>query len=230
MKKLSLLLIILSFGIVAFAQKQEERKLDNFNSVSVGIPANVYITKGNTFKVVLKGDADDLEEIETDVDGDRLELKTRDEFFSWGNVFDEKIEVYITMPQLTGIRLAGSGKIICEDKFTTDSFEANIAGSGRIEVQIEARDTDINISGSGKIFIKGSTQEADINISGSGDVEAEDFKIADCEIKVMGSGNTTVYVADKLETKIMGSGDVRYKGNPKHVNNNSMGSGSVRKI
>lgn len=230
MKKLLLLVLINCIAFFTYAQTEQVRKVDAFTAVSVGIAADVKITKGNQYGVVLKGDEDDLNEIETEVDGDRLKIKYEDDHFSSRNSFNNKIQVFITMPELTGISLAGSGSVMSEDNFRTGEFTADVAGSGKIELSIDAEETDINISGSGKILMKGSSTEADINISGSGDVEGEDFKVAECEINIMGSGDCTIHVTEKLETKVMGSGNVSYKGDPKHVNNNSMGSGRVRKF
>lgn len=230
MKYLYLFLLANCITNLTYAQTEQVRNVDGFTALSIGIPADVTITKGNKYKVVIKGDEDDLAEIETETDGKWLKIKHDDNYSFWGNKFDDKIKVFITMPNLTGISLAGSGRLISKDKFSTDKFMADVAGSGRVEVFINARETDINISGSGKIILEGSSSEADINITGSGDVEAGKFEVIESDISIAGSGNCTVKVSEKLVTRIVGSGDVYYKGNPKHVNNNSVGSGKIRKL
>ncbi|MGK7390853.1 MAG: head GIN domain-containing protein [Candidatus Cyclobacteriaceae bacterium M2_1C_046] len=229
MKILSLFLLTNFIAILTFGQTEQIIKVDDFTAVSIGIPAEVTITKGNDFKVVLKGNEEDLEKIETQVDGDWLKLTPENNFFE-NNSFDEKIIVSITMPNLSGLSLAGSGRIISTDKFNTDKFTADIAGSGRMEVTVNARKTDISIAGSGKIIMNGASSEADISIGGSGDLEAEEFEVNEMEISIAGSGNCKVHVNERLMTRIVGSGDVYYKGDPKHVNNNSVGSGKVRKL
>ena len=230
MKKLTLLLSFVLISAITYAQIDEQRNVKDFSALSIGVPADVIITKGNQFKVVLKGDEEDLKKINTKVSGDRLIIEKEDDWSFWGNLFDDEVQIYITMPSLSAISLAGSGNVKSEDRFETEEFDINISGSGKIDMEVIASETDINISGSGKIYLAGSSEEADISISGSGDIEAEDFKIAACEIKIMGSGNCTVYVTDKLDTKVMGSGDIYYKGNPAYVNNNTMGSGNVKQL
>jgi hypothetical protein len=89
---------------------------------------------------------------------------------------------------------------------------------------------DINISGSGKIILSGRSEEADISISGSGDIAAEEFRISEADINIMGSGSCRLHVTERINSTIMGSGNVYFAGDPKHVNNNSMGSGHVRKL
>lgn len=232
MKSLSTIFLVLLFTINASAQKKtEDRRIHNFNSIAVGISADVYITKGSTHKVILEGDEEDLQEIETEVSGNRLKIGFEDNNRWWGNnKRKSKIIIHITMPELTGVSLSGSGNVKSDDLFVSEKFHGAVSGSGGMELNINTSEADLDISGSGRIILKGKGEEADISISGSGDIDAEDFKVRTADIKIMGSGNCTIHVSEELESKIMGSGNIRYSGDPKHINNNSMGSGSIKKI
>jgi hypothetical protein len=147
------------------------------------------------------------------------------------------------------LKVSGSGSIKAEVQVSGD-LEADVSGSGDIEVKGSAQSLDSDISGSGdvkasvkilgessfsiagsgKIIVDGSSKNLETRISGSGSVRGENFQVEKCSVKVAGSGNVSIHVTEELEVNVAGSGDVRYKGDPKRVNNNSSGSGSVRKI
>lgn len=125
--------------------------------------------------------------------------------------------------------VSGSGDI--DVKGSAASFDSDISGSGDVNASLVITgESTFSIAGSGKIIIDGSARELETRISGSGSVRGENFEVEKCTVKVAGSGNVSIHVKEELEVNIAGSGDVRYKGDPKRVNNNSSGSGSVRKI
>jgi Putative auto-transporter adhesin, head GIN domain len=125
--------------------------------------------------------------------------------------------------------VSGSGNI--DIKGSAGSFESDISGSGDVLASLKITgQSDFSIAGSGKIIIDGSAKSLKSSISGSGSVKGENFMVETCDVKVAGSGNVYIHVVDDLKVSIAGSGDVRYKGNPKKVNSNAAGSGSVRKL
>lgn len=124
--------------------------------------------------------------------------------------------------------VSGSGDI--EVRGTGGRLDSDISGSGDVKASLKiSGKASFSIAGSGKITIDGSAKELETRISGSGKVRAEDFEVEKCTIKMAGSGDVSIHVKDDLDVSIAGSGDVRYKGDPKRVNNHSSGSGSVRK-
>ncbi len=112
-------------------------------------------------------------------------------------------------------------------KFNSDSFYADIAGSGDIAIKVSANRLESNISGSGSIHLSGSANSYDATITGSGDVDAFELRARDSSVVITGSGNCRLSVSDKLRAKITGSGDVLYKGYPE-INQTITGSGSVK--
>jgi len=77
MKKSSLIFLILCFALIStgsFAQKQK-RQVDGFDEISLGVSADLYLRQGNQTNLELEGDSDDLEDIITEVKGNTLVIK-----------------------------------------------------------------------------------------------------------------------------------------------------------
>lgn len=212
-----LLLAIVAFWNTSTAQKwgtingegsvvTKTLKLDNFNEIGLAVVGEVYLSKGNTQKVTVKGQANIIDNLKTEVkDGE------------WDIEFDqkarnyEKLIFYITVPDIERLSIAGSGSIKGEDAFDNlDRLDLAIAGSGDIE-------------------FSGSARNVSVSIAGSGNVKVENLKTEDCKVDIAGNGDCSIEVTDALSVSIAGSGDVKYKGNPR-LSTSIAGSGRVRQM
>lgn len=235
MKRASLLsaLILLIIASAAYAGKQsdasETRNLTGFTKVNFGVAGDLYINIGPEFKVVLEGDKKYLEDIITDVSGGRLVIKNENwRMNNWR--MNYRITVHITMPELNGLGVSGSGKAEVKDAVKTDDLDLNVSGSGKIYMSdLSVSNLSCGISGSGDIIMNsdGTVTRADISISGSGNYMGEPLKIGAANIHISGSGNCTCNVTESLKAGVSGSGNVTYTGDPR-VDAHVSGSGKVR--
>lgn len=125
--------------------------------------------------------------------------------------------------------VSGSGSIVLKGK--CQELDSDVSGSGRVEANLAVGSkASFEVSGSGKINASGSAEEVKADISGSGKVLAADLKTKKCKVQISGSGDVEIDVAQELDANISGSGTVRYRGNPNHVNGNASGSGRVSKM
>ena len=125
--------------------------------------------------------------------------------------------------------VSGSGNMIVTGKCR--SFNSDISGSGDIELNATVSgEVSFDISGSGKAIAEGSASSLEVEVTGSGKVLAAALAVNSCKVRISGSGDVETNVKDNLDARISGSGTVRYKGDPAHVNSNASGSGSVRKM
>lgn len=233
MRKFSFTLILtLAVGLSAIAQNRETREVRDFDEIMMRIGGKVLVTQGDKNEVILEGDEDLLERIETEVRGGRLSIKSKRDNWRWwsrgGN--RSRLTVYITVKELNGAYISGSGDIISQNTIKTDDFTASIAGSGDIEMDVEAEYVEAKISGSGNIELQGKSDRARLSISGSGKYMAEKLLVGDYQVSMSGSGRGSINVEGDLDVRISGSGKVYYMGRPTSVNSSVSGSGSVRKI
>jgi hypothetical protein len=224
-----LAIALLSGFAIGQSGDKETRDVKGFTKVSFGVSGNLYINIGPEFKVVLEGEKRYLDEIITEVSGGKLVIKNENwRMNNWR--MNEKVTVYIIMPELNGLGVSGSGKAEIKDAVKTGDLNLSVSGSGKLYAsEIMVSNLGCSISGSGDISLGsgGSSSKAGISISGSGNYFGESFKIGSADIHISGSGNCECNVTESLRASISGSGNVTYGGNPKldaHVS----GSGKVR--
>ena len=200
--------------------------LNGFEELEIMDDFDVILRQGD-FKVETEMDANLEELLDFEVKEDRLQIK-----FEKGTSYrsSETPKVWVTMPELRRAILFSSGSFKNEGTFTGSHVEVQIMGSGEMDLNFECETVKASIMGSGEIELDGTGDFLEISIPGSGEVEAEGFSTVNANIRISGSGEANVNASGHLDASIMGSGAVRYSGNPASVNKQISGSGDVTKI
>lgn len=200
--------------------------VSEFTEIDLTEAGNVYISHGEKQEVKVVSTQNIIDRLETKVNGNRWEIELEK-----GCYKKYDLDVYITLPHLTGVYLSGSGNIVVNDFEGQGDLDINISGSGDIELNTfnGCQNLDVRISGSGDISGFGlfeSLNNTNVNISGSGKYNGFPVNTKDCDIHISGSGSVNVNVQSTLNIDISGSGNVNYKGTPA-ISTNISGSGNV---
>jgi len=222
-------LLMLGFFLTSQVQAKEElREVSLFSKISLKISANVYVLQDAKQSVRLVADQETLNQIITEVNNRTLNIR-----FPNNNIFRRwnpgKIDIYISVPEIDGLSLTGSGDIVSDD-IETRILDLLVSGSGNIKIEkLAAEKVTANISGSGNIKIGegGIAGELSVRISGSGNVDARGFEAKNVNIQTSGSGNCHVVSNGEIKARLSGSGNVYYSGNPA-IDSSVLGSGSVK--
>ncbi len=211
MKKWPVLLLAMSLLATAalFAQGSNRKTIETgeFSSIGLGLPVTVYVMKG-AHKVEVEGPAEAVGKMQIEVKKNNLNIERDEKLRSWKG---EGVTVYVTMPNISGLSIGGSGDIVVKDDFK------------------EMGDLGLYIGGSGNIKVAGMAKNVKVSIAGSGNVDASGLNANKCEVSIAGSGDAKVGEMQALDVSIAGSGSVGYKGNPE-VSKSIAGSGDVRKM
>jgi len=184
--------------------------------------ADIVITQGNRQKVTIEAQANILDNINFEVEGDVWRIRNKRPVWH-----AQKVKIHITLKDLRLIKVSGSGKIESNNRFRSlNKLELTISGSGEIDLKVSAEEIQSRISGSGNIHLSGEVRKIDFVLSGSGRLEAFNLKSEKGDLKISGSGSARVWTTDRLDVRISGSGNIKYKGNPK-IRSSISGSGDL---
>jgi len=206
--------------------KENRDNVPSFNEISVSGSMDVYVSKGATQSITIEGDDNIIPYVELEVKGSDLNIGMRR---NYNYNFRKSLKIYITVPEVVGVSLTGSGDLKMEDEFSvTRDVKVSLTGSGNLYARFKAPNVGARLTGSGDLYIAGETRDFNIVITGSGDVDGDNLMSEATKVSISGSGDASVHASVDLDVKISGSGDVTYKGSP-NVNSKISGSGSVRK-
>lgn len=236
MKKWNLLLFGLVILFLSACEKvtgdgpivTQDRPLTNFKGVDLRMNAQVIYKQAPDYKVEVKAQDNVQNVLVTEVVNGKLVIRVKNDVRLRRH---EPITVTVQSPELTRLRVSGSGNITSPSLVNADDLEVDISGSGDIElVDLVGSYLDAAISGSGNLKItSGVVPQQLLRISGSGDIDVADVLSRNVIATTSGSGNTRVNVSEELRVTISGSGNVFYKGQPS-ISVSTSGSGKVRPL
>jgi hypothetical protein len=217
-------------GEDAGAMVSRNYQVSNFQQIEVAGPYDVDVRTGPVVSVAARGSEKLLERTLVEVRGNKLVIRPQrtQGWFNFGWSHHGKAEFTVTVPQLSGASIAGSGDIRV-DKVQGDAFAGEIAGSGGINIgNLEVQQLKFEIAGSGGVKAQaGKTQSAKYEIAGSGDIDARGVAAQSAEVSIAGSGNVRANATGTAKVRISGSGDVDVTGGAK-CDISKAGSGDVR--
>ena len=184
---------------------EEVRQPGDFHALELGVPAEVHVKVGHEPRVVLRGDDNLLEKVETSVRNGRLEIEPRR---GYRLRFRHGLEIEVHCPELASLEVEGSGEV-------------------RVDA-VDAEHLQLSIEGSGTVFAAGTASELDVSIEGSGEFLLGELRSREASVSIEGSGEVMLSVSDRLRYSIEGSGDIGYRGSP-DVAGTIEGSGNVRR-
>jgi hypothetical protein len=196
---------------------KEPREVDPFTVVKMmGPHANLYVTQDGTNTVRVEAQENILDIIDTSVSDGVLTITSdacvNTPFLGRG------INIYVTMDDVDGLELYGSGKITGETEITSDELDLGLFGSGKVELDLNVTNLTTTLPGSGTFNLKGTAIEHDTSLIGSGKVNAYGLFTKKTSVLISGSGTAYVYVSEELRPEITGSGRINYKGSPNVIN------------
>jgi hypothetical protein len=235
MKNCKLVLsVILLFATITSCRKvtgkgpvvTEARQTASFEGLELKIPANVYFTQDPAFKVELQAQENVLDEIETTVINNNLQIRFRRPTTRISS--NDGITIYVSGPNVRSFTVDGSGYLEAPAPITLPNLGLQVNGSGNIRINNTTTTLlDAGIDGSGHITVSsGNANSANLRINGSGLLDVSGIMVKDADARISGSGNIIVFATQNLNATISGSGSIMYKGNPA-VSKHITGSGTV---
>jgi len=205
-----------------------ERTTNDYDGISASGFYDVELIDGAEEKITLTGEDNILNYIETEVKGGTLVIKSKDN----KNLIPSQgksVSIVIPVDEIDKIRLSGSGNFIGKKTLKTNDLDLQVSGAKNIDLSIEATDISVATSGSCNIQLNGDCEELRIRSSGSSNVKAYELDVDEANLELSGSSDVELTVNESLVSRVSGSGNIRYRGNPEKVRNQISGSGMISK-
>ncbi|WP_010661866.1 head GIN domain-containing protein [Marinilabilia salmonicolor] len=225
----SLLAIVFAggFNTVAGQEREERRVSGAFDEVSVSSGVDLFLKQGDDYEIIVEGDEDAIDNLVTELKGNRLNVYLKTNFFSW--FWNGEVNVYVTMPEVTKLSSSGGADLKSVGELSADRIEINCSGGADAEVSVRAVSVILHSSGGADLSIEGQTEVLHAESSGGADINAKELQAKKVFASASGGADIEVYVTDEIEASASGGADVDYYGSGKEVKISESGGGDVRK-
>ena len=94
--------------------------------------------------------------------------------------------------------------------------------------RLSGHDLKLESTGASNISVDGSVTKLEANLTGASKLNAKSLQTQTATLSLLGASDADVTVTDTLKVSIIGAGSLTYYGNPKSVEKNITGMGSIR--
>ena len=207
--------------------KEENRHLGPaaFSRIEIDAPVNTRITVGSPAALTLKGDANLLRYVRSDIRNNTLHIYT-DEHVDLN--LRKNMSAIITLPALTDFDASGAGSHDISGTIQSEEFNLELSGASSLTIsEMQVRSFGAALSGATSLNLRsGTVGHGKYEVSGTGDIRAFGVTHQVARIDLSGAADAELTVTGTLEVEISGTGTVKYKGHPA-VTQDVSGIGSV---
>lgn len=180
----------------------ETRDLGPFHGFEVGGSFTIKWAPGEKHQIKITTDTNLIPLVQTTVVDGVLKITSTDDLSPSG-----ELSLEITASVLDSVDISGA---------------VNLEASGLTGPKLT-----VDASGAGSLVLAGKVDDLDAELSGAGSIDAGKLDTKRTAVDISGAGSARVHATEKLVADISGAGAVQYSGEPKTVEKDVSGAGSI---
>lgn len=223
-----------SFGQVT----KKVLELPEFKSIYLNSNYTVYLKQTNKQEVTVEALTEIFSVTDIKVENGILMInierkKDNQNKSLWAKIDDIKLnptmKLYVSMKNIEALHVNSGGKIVSENSLSSNNLSLAVNGNGSMDVDIKGDQLKAEVTGSGSMALRGYASSVDILVAGSGTINGFTCPVENAKVKVSGTGTAELNVTNSIDALVLGSGQVKHKGNTKSTQKVIYGSGSVER-
>jgi len=202
----------------------EVRDVRDFQEVALEGVGTLVIAQGDTESLTIDAEPKVLRRIETEVVNGKLTIRPDRSFKT-----REPITYSLTVKQLTGIELAGAGRVEAA-QLSADQFRIAANGAGAVAIDnLTANTLDVTAAGNVQAELAGTVDSQTVVIRDAAKYAAANLGSRLASVTASGAAQIAVNVSESLDAHVSGAAHVEYIGDP-DVTEDVSGAGSLNNV
>lgn len=205
----------------------KEIDVTEFDRLEAGLHFDLTIRHGDDYQLTVLSDDNFIEYIDVKQVGTTLSLGL-DPGYAY-NIYDVTLQVEATLPDLVGLTLNQSSHAWIDQAFSTDTFTAELTGSGSLEGELQAAKASFKLSGASAVNLSGSAETLRLDSCGNSIANLERFTAVEAVLEVSCNSITSIRVNGSLDVNASQNAQVFYSGEPVSLSSDTFQSALVEK-
>jgi hypothetical protein len=236
MKRIIVFLSMLSFSVMAQAQKEfvvdanaEQRTISgSFNTVMVSGGIDLYLSQSENEAVAVSASEERfVTDIKVTVDNNTLRIYY-DGDKGWTRK-NRSLRAYVSFKNLEKLDASGASDIIVSGEIKVPSLSVKLSGASDFKGALTVSTLKLDLSGASDVKISGTATVVNIESSGASDVKAYELSTDICTAKASGASDVNITVNKELNAHASGASEIFYKGSAVIKDVQSSGASSIKK-
>ncbi|MGQ8337312.1 head GIN domain-containing protein [Sunxiuqinia sp. A32] len=228
--KLFTIALALLIGSSAFAMQEKSdeqvRNVKSFHAIKVSSGIDLYLTQGNSEKVVINADPDIIDDIITEVRDGVLHIYL-ERNFNWG--WNNSRKAHVTFDDLEALNASAGSDVYSENSFNLNELKIHASSGSDVKLtDLKAKEIWLETSSGSDAKLSGQTDSFEASASSGSDIDAGNLESKYCKVRVSSGSDATVFVTENLKANASSGGDIRYRGNPEYKDVHESSGGDIK--
>ena len=203
---------------------EQIRRVGNFTGIKASGGLNVYISQGDTQKVMVRADDNLINTIQTDVRNGVLTVVNRKLI---NGATSEK--VFVTVAKLDKITSSAGSNVYSQTVINSEQLELSSFAGSNMDLKIVTGDLEASASAGSNLILEGEANHCSVSANTGSNIKAEKLKTKTCQARANTGANIYIDVEDELDARAGSGANLFYSGVPKRLNVSSSMGGNVIK-
>ncbi len=195
------------------------RFVESFSELEINGIFTVYLSQASMTKVEVVTDENLQQLINTETNNNVLSIvnNSEDDFSA------NRMDIYITVPDIKRIKLDGVNSFYCLDTLQLDEVYIEKENTGFMQFNAVLNKLTIHSSDVGDLELNGKSLDLEITNEMTGNIYGYGFKTNNLVLSHTGTGDIQVFVTNSIKADLSGVGDVYCKGFPANISKTTNG-------
>lgn len=175
--------------------------------------ADVTVAEGSPQRIVVTGSPHQLNQLTASTQAGILHFHAPNDKSTWWQPWQptERLQLTLTLPKLTQLRLAGSTSLTGLTRFTAPTLAVELAGVSNLTLLVANTRTSVAVRGAGTVTMRGTTTTQQVSIRGVGTYHGFGLLSKATTASLTGTGTEEVTATQALTATVGGIGTIRYR-------------------
>lgn len=237
MKKLPILLTLLLFASVSFAQNTtihdanaQVRNVGSFHAIEVSNGFHLILKQGNTDAVAVSASSTDLiSKIKTEVSNGKLKIYFDHSMWKNWNSKGKELKAYVTIKDIDELEANSGAEATTDGNISSSDMKITLSSGADFDGQVTASKLWVDQSSGSDMDIKGKVSYIEIKTSSGSDFKGYDLVSETCKADASSGSGIEITVNKDLQAEASSGGDVNYKGNASISQISNSSGGRIKK-
>ena len=197
-----------------------------FDQIKISGKMKLILTQDSTYHIKVEADSNIIEAVKFAVSGTELRIELADEKYCG----TDSIAVFANIGELKKLELKGNVQVQTEGVLHVNDLSILAKGANALTLNLNASKLNTQTEGVTQLHLSGQTGTHELISKGTLKMEAFDFVAGIYNLNIEGIGNANINVLNELKVNTKGTSSIRYKGNPKKVDEKKTGATTLEKV
>jgi hypothetical protein len=202
---------------------QERSVNESFTTIKATEGLDVYLTQSDNTSIIVEADENLQELILTEINNGVLKIHTKQNI---GNASSKKIMV--TFKDISSIISTSGSDVYSTNTISADELHLKSTSGSDMTLKVNTESLNCKSTSGSDLNVSGKTSKLFAEATSGSDIKAADLIAESSQVKATSGADVTVNTSKKLTASASSGGDVKYYGNPEHVEKNDSPSGSIK--